>query len=620
MYKYLKDIKNPNDVKNLNKKELPMLCEDIRAFLIDSVSNTGGHLSSNLGTIEVSVAMHKIFTTPKDNIIFDVGHQCYTHKLLTGRMDKFDKLRQLNGLSGFPAPKESEHDAFIAGHGNTAISAAIGMASAKNLKGEPGKVIAFVGDGAFTGGMVYEGMNNVRDLNNLIVILNDNEMSISKNVGSVSNYFTHLRTSPKYFATKRIVQNVLDGIPLVGKPIRRTLQKIKTSLRQRLYHSTLFENMGFQYVGPVDGHNVIELCDLFSAYNNEQYAPLFIHLLSTKGKGYVPAEKNPGEFHGVSAFDSVNLTDPDFSSQISFSSKFGEHLSNLANKDDKICAITAAMKYGTGLQYFYRRHKTRFFDVGMAEQHAVTFAAGLAAAKMKPVVAIYSTFLQRAYDQIIHDVNLQKLNVLFAIDRAGFVVGDGETHQGIYDAAFLSQLTGVKVISPCNFNELEFWLTKLIDESGVRAIRYPRGDEDTELAKLPCSQKEYDVFSFGEKQANIACVTYGAQTAPVIKAARLSADNNVGVDVFKMCQIHPLPQSLATELDKYSRIVFAEEGIKSGGIGEHLLCALNNNSYKGKYLHIAANSNEFTHASVDELREIFKLDEQSLLKVFTSEK
>ena len=432
----LDTIHSPADVKRLDFGQLQELCAEIRAFLIDSVSKTGGHLSSNLGTIELTVALHKVFATPSDKFVWDVGHQCYTHKILTGRREGFDRLRMLGGISGFPSPRESEHDAFIAGHGNTSLSAAIGMAQAKKLRHEPGKVIAVVGDGAFTGGMIYEGMNNIRSLNNLIVVLNDNKMSISKNVGSVAQYLTQLRTSPRYFKAKRDVESLLDSTPVVGGAIKAGIQTVKSAFRRSLYHSTMFEEMGFQYVGPVDGHDVKELSMLFDAYRQEQSAPLFVHVLTIKGKGFTPAEQNPGEFHGVSAFDVNHLTDPDVAPDSSFSTVFGQQLAQLAGQDERICAITAAMKYGTGLQYFYKQHKSRFFDVGMAEQHAVTFAAGLAANGMRPVVSIYSTFLQRGYDQIIHDVNLQRLSVLFAVDRAGLVPGDGETHQGIYAVSY----------------------------------------------------------------------------------------------------------------------------------------------------------------------------------------
>ncbi|MEG2652252.1 MAG: 1-deoxy-D-xylulose-5-phosphate synthase [Ruthenibacterium sp.] len=613
MYTYLEQITSPADVKKLNMKELKALSGEIRQFLIENVSRTGGHLSSNLGTIELTVALHKVFTTPQDKIVWDVGHQCYTHKILTGRKGAFSGLRQLDGLSGFPSPRESVHDAFISGHGNTAISAAIGIASAKKLQGDAGKVIAIVGDGAFTGGMVYEGMNNIRTLNNLIIILNDNKMSISKNVGSVAQYLTQLRTNPHYFKIKRKIESALDATPLVGSVIKKGLQNVKSAVRQRLYHSTMFEEMGFQYVGPIDGHSVEEMCTLFAAYRDEQTGPLLAHVLTVKGKGFIPAEENPGEFHGVSAFDVNHITDPDIAPDSSFSTVFGEHLAKLAEDNPNICAITAAMKYGTGLQYFYRQHKERFFDVGMAEQHAVTFAAGLAASGMQPVVSIYSTFLQRAYDQIIHDVNLQKLNVLFAIDRAGFVPGDGETHQGIYDAAFLSELDGVEVVSPCNYAELTDWLDTLLQQNGPRAIRYPRGAEDVKLTALGCTRAPYDVYPADDtKKEKLAFVTYGGETAEVLEAAERLKEQGIQTDIYKLCRIHPLPDGLVEALLPYQKIVFAEEGIRSGGIGEHLASALQSVRYRGSYKHVAADSMHLTHATVQELRRIFKLDAQSL--------
>ncbi len=615
MYKYLDEIKTPQNVKDLNGDELVSLCGEIREFLIDNVSKTGGHLSSNLGTIELTVAMHSVYTTPFDKFVWDVGHQCYTHKILTGRKDKFNNLRMIDGLSGFPSPKESEHDAFISGHGNTAISAAIGMANAKKMMNDNGKVIAVVGDGAFTGGMVYEGMNNVHTLSNLIVILNDNKMSISKNVGSVAQYLTHLRTSPKYFKFKRTLQTVLDAIPLVGTSFRKYLQNVKMTLRQKLYHSTMFENMGFHYVGPIDGHNVKELCTLLKAYKTEQSAPLFIHVQTIKGKGFTPAEQNPGEFHGVSAFDASDIQDPDFSDIDSFSSVFGKELARLAQSDNKICAITAAMKYGTGLQHFYRQHKQNFFDVGMAEQHAVTFAAGLAASDMKPVVCIYSTFLQRSYDQIIHDVNLQNLNVLFAIDRAGFVPGDGETHQGVYDCAFLSQLNTIEVYSPCNYEELIYWMGKLINKASPRAIRYPRGAQSEQLAKLGASGMLYDAYNTQQQGAKTAFVTYGAQVLDVLDAVQEAKQSGKHAHVYKLVRVHPLPKGLVQDLLSYEKIVFAEEGIKSGGIGEHVLAKLTKKGFKGNFVHIGVTSSNLTHASVPQLKQRYGLDKTSLLQL-----
>lgn len=611
-YRYLDQIASPDDVKKLNVAQTECLASEIRRFLIDSVSKTGGHLSSNLGTVELTLALHKVFTTPKDCIVWDVGHQCYTHKIVTGRKDDFAGLRQLGGISGFPNPRESVHDCFIAGHGNTAISAAIGLAKAKKLKGEPGKVIAVVGDGAFTGGMVYEGMNNIQLLSNLIVILNDNKMSISKNVGSVAQYLTKLRTSPRYFEAKRNVETMLDAMPLVGDVVKRGIQGAKSLLRRGLYKSTMFEEMGFQYVGTIDGHALDKMCTLFEAYRDDQSAPLFVHLTTTKGYGFTPAEENPGEFHGVSAFDTEHIPDPDNSPDKSFSNVFGQRLTELADTDSRICAVTAAMKYGTGLQYFYKQHKERFFDVGMAEQHAVTFGAGLAAGGLRPVVAIYSTFLQRSYDQIIHDVNLQNLDVLLAVDRAGFVPGDGETHQGIYDAAFLSGIEGLTVVSPCNYAELLYWLEELMHRSGPRALRYARGAEPDELIALGCTDKEYDIYSAQNGGARCALVTYGSETAPVLAAQTQAQACGVPVDVYKLCVIHPLPQGLSAQLMAYDRIVFAEEGIRVGGIGEHLAAELLTRGYKGQYCHHAASGKNLTHATVDELRALYHLDAASL--------
>ncbi|WP_367925222.1 1-deoxy-D-xylulose-5-phosphate synthase [uncultured Ruthenibacterium sp.] len=613
---YLEQISSPADVKRLTQEQLKILCKEIRSFLIENVSKTGGHLSSNLGTVELTVALHKVFTTPQDKIVWDVGHQCYTHKILTGRRAEFIHLRQQNGLSGFPNPAESQHDAFIAGHGSTALSAAIGLAQGKRLRGEKGKVIAIIGDGAFTGGMVYEGMNNIRSLSNLIVILNDNKMSISKNVGSVAQYLTQLRTSPGYFKAKRDVQSVLDAVPLIGPPVRRGIQTVKSAFRRSLYHSTMFEEMGFQYAGPINGHDIGELCDLFSAYQYEQTAPMFFHILTVKGKGFEPAEKNPGEFHGVSAFDLDHITDPDVAPPSSFSTVFGEELAKLAQNDSSVCAITAAMKYGTGLQYFYKQHKNRFFDVGMAEEHAVTFSAGLAQAGMKPVVALYSTFLQRAYDQLIHDVSLQNANVLVAVDRAGLVPGDGATHQGIFDAALFSQIDNFKVVSPCNYAETRYWLKKLLSESGPKAIRYPRGEEESVLSDLPCTGNEYDLYHFGKESSLFAFVCYGAESAQVLQAAKQRVKNGEpSIDVLKLCVIHPISEDIADKLLAYKQIVFVEEGIMRGGIGEHLEHLLRKSGFAGTYQHIGLPSLGISHASVEQLRCQFGLDKDSLSKI-----
>lgn len=610
---YLIDkINSPKDVKALNFQELSLLCGEIRAFLIENVSQTGGHLSSNLGTVELTVALHKVFSTPKDKLVWDVGHQCYTHKIITGRKEGFKSLRMLNGVCGFPVPKESEHDAFVAGHGSMAISVAIGIARAKKLKGEAGKVIAIVGDGAFTGGMIYEAMNNIGVLNNLIVILNDNNMSISKNVGSVAQYLTQLRTSPGYFKAKRDVESILNSTPLIGKAIKSGIQSVKSAFRRSIYHSTFFEELGFQYVGPVDGHNLSEMCNMFGAFMQDQSGPLIIHAVTIKGKGYKPAEQNPGAFHGVSSFNADDATDPDISTDDSFSNVFGEELAAIAQDETKICAITAAMKYGTGLSFFYKQHKDRFFDVGMAEQHAVTFAAGLAKEGFIPAVAIYSTFLQRAYDQIIHDVNLQQLNVLFCVDRAGLVPNDGETHQGIYDTSYLSQLDNFKIVSPCNYVELKYWLKKyLLYENTPRAIRYPRGNEDPVLSKLECTGREYDCI-FNESNSNIAIITYGDETVEALLAARIAKEKGKAVHVYKLTVINPLPSGFVKEIMKYNKIIFAEQSIKSGSIGEHLAAKLCMSHFEGEYLHVALPNLGITHAKSSQLKEMFGLDAKNI--------
>lgn len=609
-YPLLEQVASPDDVKKIPENQLEELCAEIRAFLIESVSHTGGHLSSNLGTIELTVALHRVLHTPQDKILFDVGHQCYTHKILTGRWKQFGTLRTIDGISGFPSPKESEHDAFVAGHGNTAISTAIGMARAKKLKGEPGKVVAIVGDGAFTGGMVYEGMNNIDTLNNLVVILNDNKMSISKNVGNMARYLTALRTNPRYFKAKEDVEGFLDSVPLVGQPIKRGVQGTKQLLRRYIYNSTMFEEMGFQYVGPLDGHDVLGLTSTFSNLQ-KQTAPLFIHVVTVKGKGFKPAEENPGEFHGVSAFDPEHVLDPDLAPSASFSTEFGQKLVELGKTHENLCAITAAMKYGTGLQFFYREFPKRFFDVGMAEQHAVTFAAGLASQGMLPVVGIYSTFLQRSYDQLIHDVKLMELPVILAVDRAGLVPGDGETHQGIHDVPFLSEI-GIPTICPCNYAELRYWLQKLVEEwSGPRAIRYARGAEPAALAGLGCTGQEFDRL-LHQEGAKIALVSYGALTEEVLKAEKILAQKGIACDVYKLTKLYPLPDGFASEVAAHSCILFAEDSIRRGGAGSYLAEDLLEIGWQGKYLYKAIDRNCLPHGTVPQLRQVLGLTGEQL--------
>lgn len=599
-YPLLDTIQHAGDVKNIPEEKLSALCDEIRQFLLDSVSVTGGHLSSNLGVVELTVALHRVLQLPQDKILYDVGHQCYTHKLLTGRRAGFAHLRQKEGLSGFPAPRESDCDTFIAGHGSAALSTAIGIARAKKIKHEPGKVVVIIGDGAFTGGMVYEGMNNVSMLNNLIVILNDNKMSIGKNVGEMANYLTKLRTDPKYFHAKAHMETVLERIPVVGNGMVRALQSGKMFIRRGIYHSTWFEDMGFQYIGPVDGHDVNQLSHMLENLQ-EQYAPIFLHIVTQKGKGLKPAEENPGEFHAISALDLNHLTNPEVSPKDSFSTVFGSALADLGSEEPRLCAITAAMKYGTGLQFFKHQHLDRFFDVGMAEEHAVSFAAGLASQGLLPVVAIYSTFYQRAFDQIIHDVNLMKLDVLFAVDRAGLVPNDGETHQGIYDPAFFSQV-GIPVYSPANYAELKYWLKELVEnQRGPRTIRYPRGSESVMMEAVGCSGALYDLLE-PNPGAKVALVSYGSETEEILAAGDMLATQGIAAECYKLVRVYPLPDGLVERLSRYELILFAEDTVCTGGIGEQLGFALQQAGWQGTYLLHAVDNTHLLHASVAELR------------------
>ena len=606
-------IRGPEDLKRLTEKQVVQLCGEIRSFLVDSVLHTGGHLASNLGTVELTVALHRVLNSPQDKIVFDVGHQCYTHKLLTGRKAGFARLRQRDGISGFPNPRESSHDAFVAGHGNTALALAIGMAWAKKLKNEPGWVVAIIGDGAFTGGMIYEGMNNISSLNNLMVILNDNGMSISKNVGAMARYLTHLRASPEYFRANQHLSGVLSRVPLIGEPVHRFLSRAKTIVRRTMYDSTMFENMGFQYLGPLDGHKVLELEQTLRNITVRS-GPLFLHVVTTKGKGYPPAEQNPGEFHGVSAGSQGYVPDPEVAAPASFSTVFGKALCEAASADKKICAITAAMKYGTGLQFFGHAYRDRFFDVGMAEQHAVTFAAGLASQGMTPVAAIYSTFLQRAYDQILHDVCLLRVKVIFAIDRAGLVPADGETHQGIYDPAFLSE-AGIPIYSPSNYAELCYWLVQLVGPryTGPQALRYPRGGESAALARYGCTGRAFD-FLTGQPEADTVLVSYGSEVEDVLVAGAALEAQGIPCRACKLVKIFPFTDEFLHAIERFNTILFAEECVCAGGIGQQLVARLTEDGWRGTFIHRAVDNTKLTHATVPELKELQGLDAASLVQ------
>ncbi|MBQ5698390.1 MAG: 1-deoxy-D-xylulose-5-phosphate synthase, partial [Lachnospiraceae bacterium] len=471
----LEKIEQSSDIKKLKEEDYPVLAKEIRQFLLEKISKTGGHLASNLGVVELTMALHLAFDLPKDKIVWDVGHQAYTHKLLSGRRDGFNDLRQFGGMSGFPKRKESPYDAFDTGHSSTSISAGLGIAQARDILGEDYSVISVIGDGALTGGMAYEALNNAAQMKkNFIIILNDNEMSISPNVGGMSKYLGSVRTREGYTALKKGVENALNAIPGVGKSIATGVSMVKNSIKQFFVPGMLFEDMGITYLGPVDGHDVNAMVQVLTEAKRMQKAVL-VHVITKKGKGYGPAEKNPSRFHGVDAFDVVTGKSLKEKTYPSYTDVFSEKMCEIAGKNPKVVALTAAMADGTGLTKFSKEYPNRFFDVGIAEGHEVTSAAGMASAGLKPVVAVYSSFLQRGYDQVLHDVCIQELPVLFAIDRAGLVGSDGETHQGIFDVSFLSLVPGMSIMAPKNHWELEAMLDFGVTFDGPMAIRYPRG-------------------------------------------------------------------------------------------------------------------------------------------------
>lgn len=600
-------VNSPKDIKKLNTDELNDLCAEIRELLISTVSKTGGHLASNLGVVELTVALHKVFNSPVDQIVFDVGHQCYTHKILTGRKNEFSTLRTEGGISGFTRPVESEHDIFSSGHSSTSISAAVGLARAKQIKGEKGKVIAVIGDGALTGGLAYEALNNSgNDNSNLIVILNDNNMSISRNVGSMAKNLTTIRTSPRYVTFKSKIQRGLARIPKIGTQISRTFTYVNSKIRKKIYHATFFEDLGFRYYGPIDGHDIDALIDVLKAAKAHNHSVL-INVNTVKGKGYNPAEKNPTQFHGIGKFD-INTGEPKSSGK-NFSSTFGETICKFAEHDGRICCVTAAMAEGTGLCEFADKYPQRFFDVGIAEQHAVTFSSGLAKNGMIPVFAVYSTFLQRSYDQLIHDIAMQGLKVIFAVDRAGFVGEDGESHQGVFDTAFLNSVVGLTIYAPSFYNELGAMLYESIYKTdGASAIRYPRGNERYMPENYEYNHQSYSVF--GDRSADNCIVTYGRLFSECCQAYE-NLDNTCLV---KLNKIKPIDESVVNELKLCKDIYFYEEGIRSGGIGETFASILLENNIKAEFHHIAVNDEFIRQASVDSQLKHYKIDCQSIIE------
>lgn len=610
--KYLDKIQSPSDLKKLDESALPELASEIRQVLIDTVSHTGGHLASNLGVVELSIALHRVFDSPKDKIVWDVGHQIYTHKLLTGRYKDFSTLRQENGLSGFSSPRESVHDMFFSGHSSTSVSEALGLATALALDNDKHTAIAVIGDGALTGGLAYEALNNAgRSGKRLIVILNDNEMSISKNVGSVARYLAVLRTKPGYFRLKAQTESFLQKIPLIGQQLSKFVFQIKTRLKNLIYKSTFFEDLGFRYMGPIDGHNITLLMEALEGAKTIK-APVLLHISTVKGKGYDHAEKSPSTFHGVSEFN-IDTGEPLYSGA-NFSSKFGEFLCEIAAKDKRICAVTAAMSLGTGLEDFRKTYPKRFFDVGIAEEHAVTFASGLSRGGMIPIFAVYSTFLQRSFDQLVHDGAMQGLHMLFAIDRAGFVGEDGISHQGILDTAFLNAIPNITVFAPCTYDGLKHaFIEAVYHRSGVVAVRYPRGREREFETSVEETFTPYEWI--GDTNASCVLVTYGRVLSEVLKVRQTLLERGHSCAVLKLTQIIPLLEEPITQTAHAKDVFFFEEGIRSGGIGESFAARLAEFEHAPRF-HLTAVPDEFVqHASVDAQLARYKLDYAGMLSV-----
>jgi 1-deoxy-D-xylulose-5-phosphate synthase len=601
----LDSIHSPADVRALPEGQLPQLCQELREFLVKSVSKTGGHLASNLGAVELTVAIHRVFDTERDRLVFDVGHQSYVHKMLTGRREQFATLRQLDGLSGFPKPRESVHDAFIAGHASNSVSVALGMARARTLRGEDYRVLALIGDGALTGGLAYEGLNNAGASGEpLIVILNDNGMSINPNVGAMPSHLARLRSRPGYYHFKKWYRSLFGPRPMKN-PLYRFNHRVKSSLKRSLFPgSTLFEDMGFTYLGPVDGHDLPRLCDTLN-WARELDCPVVVHVNTVKGRGCAFAERNPDMYHGVGSFDPetglLKTAGGD-----SFSSVFGKALADFAREDDRVCAVTAAMADGTGLSGFAKTFPDRFFDVGIAEGHGVSMAAGMAAQGLLPVFAVYSTFLQRGYDMLIHDVALEKLHVVLGVDRAGLVGADGETHHGCFDALFLPALPGYTVLCPASFAELRHMLkTALFSLSGPVAVRYPRGGEgayqndasDRPLVRLRAGR-------------DVTLLTYGVLVNQALAAAALLESRGIQAEVLKLNQIAPLDGAVLADFFQETDILLVlEDCFGAGCVGQRVAAILAGEGRAPRKLILKNLGRTFApEGSVPQLEERFGLD------------
>lgn len=612
-------IKKENDIKQLNSKELEILAEEIREFLIQKISQSGGHLASNLGVVELTMALHLAFHLPEDKIIWDVGHQSYTHKILTGRREGFDELRKYGGMSGFPKPGESPCDAFGTGHSSTSISAGLGYAHARDIQKMDYKVISVIGDGALTGGMAFEALNNATRLEkNFIIVLNDNNMSISENVGGLHNHLNKLRTAESYHDLKEGVENSLSKIPVYGDRIVEQVRKTKSSLKQLIIPGMIYENMGITYLGPVDGHDISRMVRVFQDASRVE-GPVMVHCLTKKGKGYVPAERNPARFHGAEPFHIETGAPLKKKEKPDYTDVFSTTICRMGDRSGKVVAITAAMLNGTGLKRFHNMFPERFFDVGIAEEHAVTFAAGLAAGGMTPVVAVYSSFLQRAYDQILHDVCVQNLHVVFAIDRAGLVGSDGETHQGIFDISYLCSIPNMTLMAPKNKWEFSDMLQFAVDYEGPIAIRYPRGEAYDGLKGMRVPV-EYGISEIIYDEEEICLVALGSMVKTAVEVRNMLKDRGYHCTLVNARFAKPLDCEMIDRVSGEHRLmVTLEEGVRSGGFGEQVLDYVSACGYELRLLNIAIEDEYVEHGNVEILYREVGIDPESIVKKIIAE-
>lgn len=610
MYDLLKTIKSPENLKSLNWAQLHTLCSEIRKFLVENVTKTGGHLASNLGVVELTVALHLVFDMPYDKLVWDVGHQSYVHKILTGRFESFDTLRTFGGLSGFPKTAESKYDFFNTGHSSTSVSAAVGMARARDLKNESYSIAAVFGDGAMTGGMIYEALNDVGHKKTpLVLILNDNQMSISENVGGLSKYLLQLRQTKRYHHYKKIAKELLGSVSFFGKKAADGLTALKDAIKSSVLPTTFFDDLGIEYLGPVDGHNLDDLVKVLTLAKNMNM-PVLVHVMTKKGKGYEPAETNPEKWHGISPASSKKNTDLKYSD---YSECAGKTLLKLAEKNKNFVAITAAMPVGVGLDGFSRKYPERFFDIGIAEQHAVTFSAGLAISGITPVFAVYSSFLQRSYDQILHDVCLQNLHAVFLVDRAGVVGADGETHHGLYDISFLSDMPNMTVLSPSSFEELEQMTEYAINKlNSPVAIRYPRGCCSSEKSTRFIPNK---INFFGSSDENII-ITSGRMLNTAFSAQEMLKNENINTSIVELPTIIPVCDELTGVLKKAKAVMTLEDHSISGGISAIAERIIADNGINVKFFASAFPNKPIVHGTVAQIDAFYELDSEGIAKKF----